>query len=828
MARSSTSLSENSEASVVSFEKRKRARTKSPNTEFFTSEERRQAVAFILIAIAAISFASLVLNPSELRGISSSETPSAAGRIGRWIAVKVGLVFGIGGLLLPAISGLWGGAIFRRTPPRVVFAKGLALTLCLLSTCALLGLVYPEGWLGGALGDRLSADLREAFGLVSYLIVVFALMVSAVIGTPLSFSTLTAAMLAGAGRGWKTLAAMERRVAERFVTVREAKRSRERPKFEATQEPGSGAPLDDGHGYFEKAETRVIATPALRLLKKKEENSALANQANAPSEPLSPPPPARAIFGSNPTAPESPIPSITIPEDDGQYTDLASFTLPSLDILRDPQPTDGVNEEYLKSKARLLQLTLSEFDIECKVGDIVPGPTVTRFEVVPAPGVKVSSITARADDIALAMAAPSIRIEAPIPGKTAVGIEIPNRQSQEVLLKEVITSDEFQAARKLSPLAVALGLDIAGRSVIADLRTMPHLLIAGATGSGKSVCINTIVNSLILTSRPTDVRLLMIDPKVVELQDYNEVPHLIAPVVTNVRQAPKALMWAAQEMEKRYQILAEAGVRDIDSYNALAAEHGPAACEKSEEEPDEFIDTEDELIAADEIVLPDRMPYIVVIVDEFCDLMMLAKKECEDAIVQMASMARAVGIHLIIATQRPSVDVITGVIKANLPARICFLVSSRVDSQTVLDKPGAERLLGRGDMLYKPSNFPKPIRLQGSFIRDEEIKAILKHYSDQGAARREFLLEDGMILESGPSLSGEDDPLLEQALWIVLQDGHASVSRLQRRLKVGHPRAARLVDIMEAKGLVTKPDGSKPRELLFDKEYLTRNKTTQG
>jgi len=399
----------------------------------------------------------------------------------------------------------------------------------------------------------------------------------------------------------------------------------------------------------------------------------------------------------------------------------------------------------------------------------------------PAPGVKISRIVNLADDIALKLAAPGVRIEAPIPGKAAVGIEVPNREICSVPLREVLESSEFQ--RSSSRLTVGLGKDITGQPIIADLAKMPHLLVAGATGSGKSVCINTLIVSILFKARPEEVKFLLIDPKVVELSNYNGVPHLLSPVVTDCKKAAAALRWAVQEMERRYILFAAAGVRDIGRYNDLAEENA--------------------------------LPLIVIIIDELADLMMVAPVDVEDAICRLAQMARAAGLHLVLATQRPSVDVITGTIKANIPSRISFSVSSQVDSRTILDMAGAEKLLGKGDMLYYPVGAAKPVRIQGAFIADQEVEELVAYLKIQSEPE----YTDGVTAydDLGDKRSREsfEDELLEDAVRMVLETGQASVSMLQRKFRVGYTRAARLIDTMEEMGIVGPNIGSKAREILM-------------
>ena len=444
--------------------------------------------------------------------------------------------------------------------------------------------------------------------------------------------------------------------------------------------------------------------------------------------------------------------------------------------------------------------TLQSFGVQTRIIDISRGPAVTRYELQPSAGVKISKITNLADDIALNLAASGVRIEAPIPGKPAVGIEVPNKDISTVTLREVIDSGAFVEAK--SKLSVALGRDIAGNLMLADLAKMPHVLIAGATGSGKSVCINSIIMSILYKATDEEVKLLMIDPKVVELGIYNGIPHLLVPVVTDPKKAAGALNWAVGEMLRRYKTFAENNVRDLESYNEMARSHE---------------------------TLP-TMPQIVIIIDELSDLMMAAPKDVEDAICRLAQMARAAGMHLVIATQRPSVDVITGIIKANVPSRIAFAVSSQVDSRTILDAGGAEKLLGRGDMLYAPVGSPKPVRVQGCFVSNKEVERVVDfikegqtHTYDNQVMEE---IEKNVPAEKGAkSSSGEDgggfddhDDLLMDAIECVVEAGQASTSMIQRRLKVGYARAGRLVDEMEEMGIVGPFEGSKPRQVLISKE----------
>ncbi|HCJ09743.1 MAG TPA: hypothetical protein DHW14_01055, partial [Clostridiales bacterium] len=483
------------------------------------------------------------------------------------------------------------------------------------------------------------------------------------------------------------------------------------------------------------------------------------------------------------------------------------YELPPLSLLKKGPPAGSRRaRQDIEEKARVLEETLESFGVRGKVVDVRRGPVVTRFEVQPAPGVKVARIVGLADDIALNLASHEVRIEAPIPGRRAVGIEVPNREVATVPLREVL--EDPAATANPSKLLIGLGKDITGNSVTGDLDQLLHVLIAGATGSGKSVCINAIIASLLLRAKPSEVKLLLIDPKVVELNVYEGIPHLVAPVVTDPKKAAGCLRWAVKQMEERYELFAAAGVRDIGRYNALVSEQVGAAPGRGPDRPR---------------VGPQPLPYIVIIIDELADLMMVAPVDVEDAVWRLAQMARASGIHLIVATQRPSVDVITGTIKANIPTRIAFAVSSQVDSRTIIDCPGAEKLLGHGDMLYMPVGTTKPIRVQGAYVSDEEIEALVEHVKAQ--ARPHFAPDILEVEEStGDEAVEEEDELFEDAVRVVLESGQASISMLQRKLRVGYTRAGRLIDMMEERGIVGPFEGSKAREILMTWDQYRRAK----
>lgn len=473
----------------------------------------------------------------------------------------------------------------------------------------------------------------------------------------------------------------------------------------------------------------------------------------------------------------------------------AVYEFPPLELLS-PPVFKAPDPEWISEQEHMLNETLRNFNVGARVVNVTQGPSVTRFEVQPEPGVKVNKITNLSDDIKLSLAAKDIRIEAPIPGKHTIGIEVPNHSSRPVLLSEILQSAGFMELE--SPLSVALGLDIAGNPIVTDLKKMPHGLIAGATGSGKSVCINTMLVSLLYKAHPDEVKLLLIDPKMVELAPYNRIPHLVSPVITDVKAATASLKWAVEEMERRYELFAHTGVRDIGRFNELAEKHRRFS---------------------------DKLPYIVIVIDELADLMMMAPGDVEEAICRIAQKARACGIHLIIATQRPSVDVITGLIKANVPTRIAFSVSSQVDSRTIIDISGAEKLLGRGDMLFLENGSSKPFRLQGNFVTDNEIDDIVAFVREQRAPH--YLFEQEELLKKA-QVTEDEDELFYEACEYVIDQGGASTSSVQRRFKIGYNRAARLIEMMEQQGFISEGKGSKPRDVLIsaaDLEALQETST---
>ncbi|MBC2075802.1 DNA translocase FtsK [Listeria marthii] len=482
-------------------------------------------------------------------------------------------------------------------------------------------------------------------------------------------------------------------------------------------------------------------------------------------------------------------PNITEQTQSVTATYPTNYEFPSFGLLH-PPVSKREDDSWLQMQQEMLDETLENFNVHASVVNRTQGPAVTRFEVQPEKGVKVSKITNLTDDIKLSLAAKDIRIEAPIPGKSTVGIEIPNQTSRPVMLSELMNTEAFQSSE--SPLTAALGLDISGTPIITDLQKMPHGLIAGATGSGKSVCINSLLVSLLYKATPDQLKLLLIDPKMVELAPYNRIPHLVSPVITDAKAATVALKWAVEEMERRYQLFSHTGVRNMEKYNEYASH------------PDHT---------------GEKLPYILIVIDELADLMMVAPNDVEESISRIAQKARACGIHMIVATQRPSVDVITGLIKANIPTRVSFSVSSQIDSRTILDASGAEKLLGKGDMLFLPSGASKPVRLQGTFVSDEEIDAVVAHVRSQGEA--DYIFEEQELLVK-ESVKENTDELFEEACDFVLSQNAASTSLLQRHFRIGYNRAARLMEALENHQIVSGINGSKPRDVIITKDQLAK------
>ncbi len=637
--------------------------------------------------------------------------------------------------------------------------------------------------------------------------------------------------VAGAGLGADMQPVPEPTV--RDLSVPQSKPVKEK-KSAAPEPPKEPAPPDEGvvipAREVAAATTGDIlgkaAEPAKSADSKTTPKSDEAKPAEVPGEPT-------AVVPAAPVVRPKPAPKKPKPIAVAATPLIGNYQLPSMEFLQHPDTTVKPTEsrEELMANARLMQQTLAQFDIEVSLGDITKGPTITRYELHPAPGVKLEKITALGNNIAAALKAERINILAPVPGKSSVGVEVPNLVKTKVIMRDLLESDEWTSNKARIPLA--LGKDVYGHPIIADLAEMPHLLIAGSTGSGKSVCINAIIASLLYKFSPDQLRFVMIDPKVVELQQYNALPHLVVPVVTDPKKVILALRWVVNEMEKRYQIFAKVGVRNIKSFNERPKNKPmpqpelelPLMARKEKVEPGAegfAVEVDEEIVVPreEDIVIPEKLSYIVVIIDELADLMLVAPADVEMAIARITQMARAAGIHCIVATQRPSVDVITGVIKANIPARIAFQVAARVDSRTILDAMGADKLLGKGDMLYLPPGSAKLVRAQGALITDQEIQHIVDFIAKQGKPSYEVEIHK-QLSKPASSLEGEsgcdeDEELIQQCIEVIRSEQKASVSLMQRRLRLGYTRAARIMDELENRGIVGPSKGAEPRDILID------------
>jgi S-DNA-T family DNA segregation ATPase FtsK/SpoIIIE len=598
----------------------------------------------------------------------------------------------------------------------------------------------------------------------------------------------------------------------------------EEPLAKASTTRAGFEPVDAGKPA--RAETTTTTSPATKtetktppLLRPANSKTAPATQPATDIRPLTAAAAGRVEL--NIVKPEEPkkAAKITLPQSDD-----ATYQFPPLWLLKEQvKPAASNSEEEHRQNAENLLRILSEFGVEVTLGEIHVGPVITRYEVVPAPGVRVEKIAGLDKNIALGMRAQSVRILAPIPGKAAVGVEVPNQHPTPVGMRELLESEDWSGVK--SEIPIALGKDVSGKPLVSDLSKMPHLLIAGATGSGKSVCINSIVASILYSKSPKDLRLIMVDPKVVELKIFNSLPHMLIPVVTEPKKVPAALKWLLREMEQRYQIFAKANVRNIVGFNNRKRGDKADVAAPDAQAALNGVDP----LANDDIEVPDRLPYIVAIIDELADLMMVAPAEIETSIARLAQLARAAGIHLIIATQRPSVNVITGVIKANLPSRIAFQVASQVDSRTILDTKGADTLIGRGDMLFSPPGTSRLVRAQGAFVSDEEVQELVEFLKRNGPPQYAQSVQqqiDRAAKEDEEEGGGDDDDLgddgdlYQQAVDVLKSTKRASTSMLQRRLRIGYNRAARIMEIMEEKGIVGPENGSSPREILVDLDAL--------
>ena len=704
------------------------------------------------------------------------------GRVGAFLSELSFQLFGYASYLLPAVLGVIGWHYFWCLPPDAAYTKVFGVILFFGCAGSFFSLIFGSTEVagktfhaGGSIGTWLGAAMSEYLNRTGSIIVLLTLMaLSVILSTQFSFGRLFARAsqesrdLSARGVGWLRL------------WVERLRRDRERRKLLATQAKKAGLrPRDPGPGS-----ATIVPT--------------LDGRASSESKVHNPGGPPVVAHKLPAVAPPLPLPE-PAPAKAAATRRNGAYTLPPVSLLDAPKIERKIDERELMDSARQLEEKCREFAVEGQVAQIHPGPVVTTFEFKPEAGVKYSRITSLADDLCLAMQAESVLIDR-IPGKSTVGIQIPNPNREGISLRLLLESDAYQSSR--SKLTLALGKTIHGEPYLADLATMPHLLIAGATGAGKSVGVNSMLTSILYRATPDDVRLILIDPKRLELGMYEEIPHLLTPVVVDPKKAANALRWAVHEMEERYKTLAAEGVRNIEQYNRnirlLLADSG----------------------AAKDFDAPKPLPFIVVVIDELADLMMVASNEVEESICRLAQMARAVGIHLILATQRPSVDVVTGLIKANLPARISFRLSSKTDSRTILDANGAEQLLGRGDMLFLPPASSRCIRLHGPYISEQESARLASFLRKQGKPvfNESITAEDEKTGLGG--LEFEKDDLYDEAARIVVGSGQASISYLQRKLRIGFSRAARLVDMMEAEGLVSPGINGKPREVLVDTGYF--------
>jgi S-DNA-T family DNA segregation ATPase FtsK/SpoIIIE len=725
---------------------------------------------------------------------------------------------------------LWFSWVAVRNARRFVFTRAIAMTLCIMTLAGLMAMVesfkssdYFTRGLGGWVGQQLYAQmLKNTVGVVgaglllgTIYALTFAFIFSRDVGAEIEKALAWI-------HSWRLRRAQY--VAER---AEQAKKEREL-KEKASAAKAAAAGLMPPMGA-----KKQLVIPKTKEEIAREGVPAKTPEPAAPDRPASgskPPvePPASA---SRPSVPPLGKLNIVKPEETRKAKAVPvaraddNYQFPPLSLLREPVTVDASSseEEHRQNAENLLRI-LGEFNVEVTLGEIHVGPVITRYEVVPAAGVRVEKISGLDKNIALGMRAQSVRIMAPIPGKAAVGVEVPNMKATPVGLREILESEDWAGAK--ADLPIALGKDVSGKPLVSDLAKMPHLLIAGATGSGKSVCINAIISSILYHASPRDVRLLMVDPKIVELKMFNVLPHMLIPVVTEAKKVPAALKWLLKEMEKRYQIFARVGVRNISSFN------NRKKSPKSGSAPATEIQATLDVVNGEELEIPDHMHYIVAIIDELADLMMVSPAEIETLVARLAQLARATGIHIIIATQRPSVNVITGVIKANLPSRIAFQVASQIDSRTIIDTKGAETLIGRGDMLFSPPGSSKLVRAQGAMVSDEEINGIIEFLKRNGppvyaqdvqahidqAAKEDDEEEDEEDGDDGEM--GDDEELYQQAMEVLKTTRRASTSMLQRRLRIGYNRAARIMELMEEKGVVGPENGAQPREILVDLEKL--------
>ncbi len=747
---------------------------------------KKEAIAIAIFALAAL-LAFFIYTKGD------------AGIIGGFVYRLLASLFGEKGSYMIVLSLISIGFINLFDKNKLNMAKYLSLSILVLSVLSFIHIYYIpnnnyldayeiglNGLGGGLIGGALVTFLFKAFGNVGmYILLVTFTVVSCLIFTGISIRSMLRNIIDKVTNSLNSIFEERKKQKQEPKNIKKESKPREELVIES--------PKYNYDKYEEKSNKQNEDLKNTKTVEQKEEvNKKPLNASEDTNEDLS------ELEQKMIKDLEEDLEKSEEVSEDKKSDDLhlvipdKEYDLPNIKLLNNPDDKSLDSQQFLRQQAHKIEETLSNFKIDARVTKVSVGPTITRFELQIAAGIKVSKVSSLENDIALSLAVKSIRIEAPIPGKSAIGIEVPNETTNIVLLKEVLTSEKFE---KISEgIKIGLGLDISGAPIVTKINELPHLLIAGATGSGKSVCINVVINSILLTKKPHQVKFVLIDPKRVELSTYDELPHLLTPVVTDPKKASKALMWVVQEMEKRYQLLASNGVRNIKQYNKK-------------------IKTSNKDVK--------ELPFVVIVIDELADLMMVASNDVEDSICRIAQMGRAAGIHLVIGTQRPSVDVITGLIKANIPARIAFAVSSSVDSRTILDMSGAERLLGNGDMLYMPPGLNKPVRVQGSYISESEINNIVNFIKDQkdaNYAKESFNKSSKTVA----SVLEDRDELFEDALLEFIDYGSASISLLQRRFRIGYTRAARIVDQLEEAGAISGYAGSKPRDVLMDSAIVKK------
>ncbi len=784
-------------------------------------------VFFLLLGL--FTFASLFFYHAEDIAFYTSHPTSPvanyAGISGAYLAFALFLIFGVSAFVLPFVFLLWAECFFHQNVPERKLFKFIGLAIAMVSSATLVAITV--GWeqrftSGGVLGYVVGNYLLRYLGkLGSYILVGGVLLLSLLLATDFLIYPLFKAILGKIRDSFEAIAAMmtrkprknisglsrkeqERQEKEQRKKEQELEKARlrvekekekERQRLEKEKEKQAPRMPDIPIKIKTYQPTAVIPEEKAKVEKKtKDEAKEIVKKAVMPPQ-VSKPAPGEKEKSTGTGAEGEPSFKGVI---GSQSKEDTSYQFPPVDLLKRPKADAVTGGEDLAANSKAIEATLAEFNIEVKVVEVEQGPKITLYEILPAPGVRANSIATYEDDISMALKATSIRMIIPIPGKQTIGIEVPNAVSRPILVREMIENADFRSQKSVLPLI--LGKDTSGRPMIADLASMPHILIAGTTGSGKTVCINSIITGFLYHCTPAQLKLVMIDPKMVELAVYNKIPHMLSPVVTDVRKAANTLNWVVMEMEKRYRLFSTVGVRNIQSFNSRPmSEEGVKQVEAAGESDN---------------VIPASIPYIVVIIDELADLMLVAQDKVETAITRLAQLSRAVGIHLILATQRPSVDVITGVIKANFPARVAFKVASVVDSRTILDNKGADKLLGRGDMLFVQPGSDNMIRGQAPLIVDEEINGVVAFAAQQGKPEYHSEIQ---AAQNGPAQggAGERDEIFEEAKRIVLTTRQASTSYLQRRLSLGYARAARVVDQLEAAGVIGPSQGAKPREILM-------------